>query len=135
MSRQYPLRILMAEDDPNNQQVARLMLRSLGYDLVIAENGLQAIEALGKTAYDIILMDIQMPEMDGLDAAKAITTNWPASEKPYIIALTAFALRGDKQKMLNAGMDDYLAKPITLESLSEKLKFAFTQIAERKRKS
>lgn len=135
MSRQYPLRILMAEDDPNNQQVARLMLRSLGYDLVIAENGLQAIEALGKTAYDVILMDIQMPEMDGLDAAKAISTNWPASEKPYIIALTAFALRGDKQKMLNAGMDDYLAKPITLESLSEKLKFAFTQIAERKRKS
>jgi len=115
----YFLRILLAEDNLVNQKVALLMLKKLGYDADVVANGLEVIEALQRQTYDLILMDVQMPEMDGLDATKWINQN--LSEKPYIIAMTANAMLGDRQKCLDVGMNDYITKPVTLELLKKAL--------------
>ena len=134
-AKQYPLKILVAEDDKNNQKVAKLMLGTLGYEKEIVENGREVIEALSKKHYDLLFMDIQMPEMDGYETTKAIMKNWNPSERPYIIAVTAFALRGDRKKALEAGMDDYLSKPITLDPVCEKIKIAYKKIQQKKKKA
>jgi signal transduction histidine kinase/CheY-like chemotaxis protein len=134
-SKQYPLKILVAEDDVNNQKVARLMLGTLGYEKEIVENGKEVIEALSKKHYDLLFLDIQMPEMDGYETTEAIIKNWLPAERPYIIAVTAFALRGDRKKALEAGMDDYLSKPITLDPVCEKIKIAYKKIQEKKKKA
>ncbi len=115
----YFLRILLAEDNLVNQKVALLMLKKLGYDADVVANGLEVIEALQRQTYDLILMDVQMPEMDGLDATKWIIQN--LTQKPYIIAMTANAMLGDRQKCLDAGMNDYITKPVTLELLKKAL--------------
>jgi PAS domain S-box-containing protein len=114
-----PLRILMAEDNPINQKVALQMLKKIGYEADMAANGIEVLQALERQPYDVILMDVQMPEMDGLDAAKKIRQRW--SDGPKIIAITAYALEGDKDRCLNAGMDDYISKPLKLEELRNKL--------------
>ena len=111
--------ILLVEDDPVNQKVAKQMLRHLGFQPDLAANGLEAIQALEDRHYDIILMDIQMPKMNGLEATKAIRSRFPADEQPHIIAVTAYAMTYDREKCISAGMDDYLSKPITLEDLKE----------------
>jgi CheY-like chemotaxis protein len=115
-----PLKILLAEDNKVNQKVALLTLKKIGYTADIANNGLEVLDLLEKQSYDVILMDMQMPEMDGLTTTKMIR-NLPIPQ-PYIIALTANALGEDRQKCLEAGMNDYLSKPIVINQLKESLK-------------
>ena len=112
-----PLRILVAEDNVVNQKVALLLLRQLGYAADLAADGEETLAALRRQRYDVVLMDVQMPEMDGLEATRRIRDEWPAEERPRIIAVTANALLEDREACLAAGMDDYLSKPVLLEDL------------------
>jgi len=118
------LRILLAEDNPLNQKVARLLLEKLGYSADLAANGLEVLAALERQDYDLVLMDVMMPELDGLEATRRIVTRWPAERRPRIVALTASAMREDRERCLAAGMDEYLSKPIDLRALSETLQRA-----------
>jgi two-component system, sensor histidine kinase and response regulator len=117
-------RILLAEDNPTNQKVALLQLKKIGFTADTAVNGCEALKMCQSNEYDIILMDCQMPEMDGYETTRVLR-RWASSTPPLIervpkiIALTANALRGDKDKCLAAGMDDYIAKPVTLDGLRE----------------
>jgi len=95
MGRRFPLRILLAEDNAVNQKVALRLLERMGYRADVAGNGLEAIEALERQPYDVVLMDVQMPEMDGLEASRRIKQNWPPGARPRIIAMTANAMQGD----------------------------------------
>ncbi len=117
MAARHPLRILLAEDNAVNQKLALRLLSQMGYRADVAANGLEAIQALQRQPYDVILMDVQMPEMDGLEATRQICARWPRGERPRIIAMTANAMQGDREMCLEAGMDDYLAKPIRVEEL------------------
>jgi CheY-like chemotaxis protein len=110
----HPLRILLVEDNAVNQRVAEAMLARLGYRVDLAANGLEALDLLKKAFYDVVLMDVQMPELDGLQATRRIRARWPVGTGPHIIAMTANTLRSDQQACLDAGMDDYLAKPIRM---------------------
>jgi CheY-like chemotaxis protein len=112
-----PLRILLAEDNSVNQRVALLLLERLGYKADLAANGIEVLAALRRQDYDVILMDVQMPEMDGLETARRITADPPRGKRPHIIAITANVLRADRDACLAAGMEDYLSKPILLEDL------------------
>jgi PAS domain S-box-containing protein len=116
------LRILLAEDNAMNQKVALRLLERLGYRADVATNGLEAIEALARKPYDVVLMDVQMPELDGLDATRRICERWPAESRPHIIAMTANALPEDREACFAAGMNDYVAKPIRAEELAAALK-------------
>ena len=116
-----PLRILLAEDNAINQKVALRLLERLGYGADVVGDGRQALARLDHAAYDVILMDVQMPEMDGLEASRAICARWAASKRPCIIAMTAEAMQGDREKCLAAGMDDYIVKPVTLDRLAAAL--------------
>jgi CheY-like chemotaxis protein len=127
MAAEKPLRILMAEDNLINQKVAQRILAKLGYKADVAGNGLEAVEALKRQPYDLVLMDIQMPEMDGLEATKQIRQTLSATQQPRIVALTANALVGDREHYLANGMDDYISKPVRIESLVEILDRAFNQ--------
>jgi len=111
------IRILLAEDNPVNQKMAATMLRKAGYNVEVAENGRVAVEAVDKTSYDIILMDVQMPELDGFEATKIIREKEGINRNHIIIAMTARALKGDRERCLEAGMDDYIAKPINPEEM------------------
>jgi len=115
------LHILIADDNTVNQMVAQKMLKRLGYRADVAANGIEVLQALERQTYDVILMDVLMPEMDGLEATKAIRQRW--SDGPKIIAMTASALMGDHEKCIAAGMDGYISKPTTIEDLSAALKF------------
>jgi PAS domain S-box-containing protein len=117
-----PLRILLAEDNAVNQKVALRLLGQLRYRADVAANGLEALEALERQPYDVVLMDVQMPELDGLDASRRIHERWPAEARPRIIAMTANAMPEDRQACFAAGMDDYLAKPIRPTELAEALR-------------
>ena len=112
-------RILLAEDNAINQKVAIQMLKRLGYSADVAANGREVLQALERQPYDIVLMDVQMPEMDGLEAAGRIRERWPKG--PRIVAITAYALEGDRERCLAAGMDEYISKPIQLEELRRAL--------------
>ncbi len=116
------LRILLAEDNAMNQKVALRLLERLGYRADVANNGLEAIDALERQPYDVVLMDVQMPELDGLDATRRICTEWPEETRPHIIAMTANALPEDREACFAAGMNDYVAKPIRAEELVAALK-------------
>ncbi len=117
LATRIPLRILVAEDFVVNQKMILLMLERMGYRADIANNGLEVLEALHRQCYDLVLMDVQMPEMDGLEATRRIRQNTAANLQPRIIAMTANAMQGDKEACLNAGMDDYLSKPVRVEEL------------------
>ena len=122
MGKRHPLHILLAEDNLTNQKVAVRMLKRLGYEADIVVNGLEAIKAVYTHHYDIILMDVQMPEMDGLEATRMIRMTMEPSSQPYIIAVTAAAMQLDREKCLEAGMDDFLAKPARLEELAQAIR-------------
>lgn len=116
-----PLRILLAEDNVVNQKVAVRILKRLGYDTAVAVNGAEALEAVRHEPYDIVFMDVQMPEMDGLEATRCIQADSGIGRKPYIIAMTAAATQLDRDKCLEAGMDDFIAKPVRLEDICQVL--------------
>ncbi len=121
MADHHPLRILVTEDNAVNQKLALRVLEKMGYRADIAANGLEAIEAVARQSYDLILMDVQMPEMDGLEATRRICARWPRAARPRIIAMTAEAMQGDREVCLDAGMDGYISKPIQLTELVKAL--------------
>ena len=116
-----PLRILLAEDNRTNQEVALAILRHIGYTADLAINGLEVLEALRRQPYDLVFMDIQMPEMDGLETTRQIRIQWPGDLGPRIIAMTANAMQDDEEKCVTAGMDGYISKPVTIGKLREAL--------------
>jgi len=117
----HPLRILLAEDNVVNQKLALRLLQQMGYRADLASNGIEAVESVQRQTYDVVLMDVQMPEMDGLEASRQINARWQPQERPRIIAMTANAMQGDRDMCLAAGMDDYVTKPIRVEQLVEAL--------------
>jgi len=119
-AQKHPLRLLVAEDNIINQQIILKILNLLGYDVVLAENGQEALELANKDNYDMILMDVQMPEMDGLEATRQIRKN--EKLQPVIIAMTANAMQGDREECMRTGMNDYLSKPLNLDDLVNMLK-------------
>ena len=116
LAKRLPLRILLAEDNVINQKVALRVLERLGYRADVAGNGIEAIEAIERQRYDLIFMDVHMPEMDGLEATRRICSQRP-HDRPRIIAMTANALQGDREECLAAGMDGYISKPVRVEEL------------------
>ncbi|MDP3147775.1 MAG: response regulator [Ignavibacteria bacterium] len=117
----YPLKILLAEDNFVNQKVAIKIFDKLGYRIDVAGNGYEVLDAIENIEYDIIFMDVHMPEMDGLDASREINKLYGKENRPKIIAMTANAMQGDREECMAAGMDDYIAKPVRLESLQDSL--------------
>jgi CheY-like chemotaxis protein/nitrogen-specific signal transduction histidine kinase len=117
----HSLRILLAEDNLVNQKVAIHMLKKIGYQADVAMNGLEAIEILQKSIYDVVLMDLQMPKMDGIEATRHIISRFPPERRPQIVAMTANAMEGDREICLAAGMNDYITKPINIEQLAKAL--------------
>src|SRR5437660_230659 len=120
-ARRMPLRLLIADDNPINQKVGLSVLTKLGYRADVAHNGLEVLKALEQKVYDILFLDVQMPEMDGLEAARQICQRWSAEKRPRIIAMTGNALMGDREKCLQAGMDDYISKPVRIGELQSAL--------------
>jgi len=125
LAEEIPLEVLLAEDNPVNQKVALRFLARLGYRADAVGNGLEALTTLEARRYDLVLMDLQMPEMDGLEASRQIRQRLPAERQPKIIALTANALQGDREICLAAGMDDYISKPVKLHEIEEAIRRQF----------
>lgn len=121
LGNKYPLKILLAEDNLVNQKVAVKIFEKLGYRIDLAANGYEVLEAVENIEYDIIFMDVHMPEMDGLEASLELNKLYGGENRPKIIAMTANAMQGDREECIAAGMDDYIAKPVRLESLQEVL--------------
>jgi len=121
MATRHPLRILLAEDNLVNQKLALRLLEQMGYRADLASNGVEAVESVARQTYDVVLMDVQMPEMDGLEASRRINAAFPDADRPRIVAMTANAMQGDREMCLAAGMDDYIAKPIRVPILVEAL--------------
>jgi PAS domain S-box-containing protein len=120
-----PLRVLLAEDNPINQKVALRLLDRLGYRADAVGNGIEVVAALENRHYDLVLMDVQMPEMDGFEASRRIRLSIPQARQPKIIALTANAMQSDRQLCLDAGMDDYISKPVKLQEIADAIRRQF----------
>ena len=118
------LRVLIADDNALNQNLLRRLVTKLGHIVDVVSNGREAVAAVAQQPYDAVLMDVLMPEMDGLAAAEAICRRWPRGNRPRLIALTAMAGPGDQERCLRAGYDDYLSKPVRTEELAESLRAA-----------
>lgn len=121
LGQRLPLKILVAEDNLVNQKVLLRLLGRLGYDADVVSNGREVLAAIAQRPYDVVLMDVQMPEMDGLTATQHICQHWDRSQRPRIVAVTANAMQGDRDECLQHGMDDYISKPIRLEKLAQVL--------------
>lgn len=124
LGQRYPMHILLGEDNTVNQKLATKILERLGYRIDVAANGLEVLEALKRQHYDLVLMDVQMPELDGLEASRIINRDWLPTERPRIAAMTANAMSGDREICLAAGMDDYMSKPIQVKELQAVLERA-----------
>ena len=122
----HPFHILVAEDNMVNQKVAEKLFNRLGYSVEMVANGMEAVQRSGERPFDLIFMDIQMPIMDGITATQEIIKRAGSGKRPTIIAMTAHALKGDREKMLAAGMDDYISKPVRMTSLKNLLQKIFT---------
>ncbi|MBG1264486.1 response regulator [Nostoc commune] len=120
-AQQFPLRILLAEDHPVNQKLALLMLKQLGYQADVVSNGVEVLEVIQHLSYDVILMDVQMPAMDGLETTRLIRQKYQVGSRPRIIAVTASVLERDREECLAAGMDDFISKPIRIDMLAQAL--------------
>ncbi len=131
-SQQYPLRILVAEDNTVNQRVAALLLGKLGYKIECAANGIEVLAAFSRQPFDLIFMDVQMPEMDGLECARRLSALYPPATRPWIIAMTANAMQGDREHCIEAGMDDYVSKPIRNAAVTQALNRAHEQLQIRR---
>jgi CheY-like chemotaxis protein len=121
LARRWPMRLLLADDNPINQKVGSSVLHKLGYRADLANNGLEVLKALEQKVYDLVFLDVQMPEMDGLEAARQICQRWSPERRPAIIAMTGNALMGDREKCLAAGMDDYISKPVRVAEIQSAL--------------
>ena len=113
----HPLEILLVEDNAVNQKLALRLLGRMGYAADLAANGREAVQAVERRRYDLVLMDVQMPEMDGLEATREIVARVPQAQRPWIVAMTANAMDSDRQRCMEAGMNAYIAKPIDVEEL------------------
>ena len=131
MGQRMPLHILLAEDNAVNQKLALLILERLGYRADVAGNGIEVLDAFARQHYDVVLMDMQMPEMDGIDATRALRASLVAHQQPRIIAMTANAMHGDRELCLEAGMDDYVSKPVQVQALRDALVRAGESLASR----
>ena len=116
------LHVLLVEDEPDNQALALRMLSALGHRVDVAVDGADALVRVHETAYDVVLMDVMMPVLDGLEATRRLRQELPPDRQPRVVALTARALRSDREACLAAGMDDYLTKPVRLGSLAAALR-------------
>jgi len=130
LAKRYPMRILLAEDNVVNQKVALKILDRMGYRADVAADGREAVQAVGRQKYDVVLMDVQMPEMDGVEATTKIREQF-GDDRPWVIALTANALQGDRERYLGVGMDDYISKPIRVDQLAQALKKAAANVCGR----
>ncbi|MFM7407386.1 MAG: response regulator [Cuspidothrix sp.] len=117
LSDYLPLKILIVEDNKVNQKIADKLFQKLGYPVIIVNNGVEALNVLKQEMYDVVFMDIQMPELDGIETTKAIYQEWGETNRPYIIAMTANAMPSDREQCLSVGMDDYISKPIKIEAI------------------
>jgi len=122
------IKVLLAEDNVVNQRVALRLLERLGYRVDVAGNGVEVLQALERQSYDVVLMDVQMPEMDGLEASREICKTLAPGKKPWIIAMTANAMEGDREACLAAGMNDYLCKPVQMTTLRKVLERASLEL-------
>jgi CheY-like chemotaxis protein len=130
LAEEFPLSVLLAEDNHVNQKVALRFLERLGYRAEAVGNGLEVISALEGHPYDLVLMDLQMPEMDGLEATRRIRQVLPPERQPKIIALTANAMQGDRDICLAAGMDDYISKPVKMNEIAAVIRRQFAARAK-----
>ena len=128
MASQMPMRILVAEDNRVSQHVVMLMLQHMGYSADLAANGKKAFKALRQNGYDVVLMDSDMPEMDGMEATCLVRRDLSRLEQPQIVAVTANALAGDRERYLSVGMDDYVSKPISAEKLVSALQGCYARL-------
>jgi len=124
LATRLPLKILLAEDNVINQKVASRLLQQFGYHIDVSSNGKEAVDAVSHQHYDLVFMDMQMPEMDGLEATRRICAHFNPPERPYIVAMTANAMKEDREHCLAAGMDDYLSKPVRAEDLKSAIERA-----------
>lgn len=129
LGKRWPLKILLADDNQVNQKLALQLLDKMSYTADVAGNGLEVLAALAQEDYDVILMDMQMPQMDGLEATRQIRRELPVARQPFIIAMTANAMQGDREMCLSAGMNDYLTKPIRVKDLQTHLEQAARKLA------
>jgi PAS domain S-box-containing protein len=132
LAEKYPIRILLAEDNVVNQKVAVRILERMGYRIDVAANGIEVIETIRSIPYDLVFMDVLMPEMDGLEASKVIIEEFPLERRPIIIAVTANAMQGDREACLQAGMEDYISKPIRVDELQKMIIKWGGKIADKK---
>lgn len=134
LGKRCPLRILLTEDNKINQKVALAILKRLGYpNVAVAENGQEALDALQQESFDVTLLDVHMPIMDGLETTQHIRRLWSASKRPWIIALTANAMKQDRDRIIEAGMDDYLSKPVCSKELAAALKKCYSIVSKKQR--
>ena len=132
MGKLYPLRILLAEDNVINQKVIERILQKMSYRPDIVSNGLEVLQSLRQIPYDVIFMDVHMPDMDGIEATRKICQKYKKEDRPYLIALTADVLQGDKEKCIAEGMDDFTGKPVKIPELERALERAYShQVAEK----
>jgi PAS domain S-box-containing protein len=127
LAEEFPLDVLLAEDNTVNQKVALRFLERLGYHADAVGNGIEAVSTLESRHYHLVLMDLQMPEMDGLEASRQIRRRLPADRQPKIVALTANAMQGDRERCLAAGMDDYISKPVKLHEIEAAIRRLFAK--------